>query len=372
MRIKEQMNDINTEFEFQQATEAEIVSYLTSFNPKKPPGYDKIPPNLVRLSSDVLSRPLTMIINSEIGTLIFPEYEKIASVTPVYKSGDKLRKENYRPISVLNLFSKVFERFLYHQLNAHFENILSQFLSAYRKHFSTQHVLLRIVENWKLHLDNNKIVRAILMDLSKAFDCLPHELIIAKLAAYGLEKRALRMIFSYLKNRKQSVKVKGIQSLLKLILSGIPQGSSLGPILFNIFINDLFYFINSSDLHNFADDNTISATSSSAEDLVTDLERKACTALDWLDANKMIANPEKFKAIILQKTKSAEVPDAKIQIRGQEVAPTQEVELLGIKIDNELEFDKYISKICKKSSQLIQCLVQTWQVPKSSAKRSTG
>ena len=115
------------------------------------------------------------------------------------------------------------------------------------------------------------------MDLSKAFDCLSHEQIIAKLAAYGLGKGALRIIFSYLKNCKKSVKVKGIQSLLKLIILGVPQRSLFGPILFNILKNDLFYFINSSDLHNFADDNTISATASSVEDLVS-LERKACTA----------------------------------------------------------------------------------------------
>ena len=126
------------------------------------------------------------------------------------------------------------------------------------------------------------------------------------------------------------------------------------------------YFINSTDLHNFADNNTISAIASSVEDLVTDLERKAGTALDWLDANKMIANPKKFEAIILQKSKSAEFPDVKIQIRGQEVAPSQEVEPLGIKID------EYISKICKKTSQPTQYLVRTWQVSKSSAKRSTG
>ena len=129
----------------------------------------------------------------------------------------------------------------------------------------------------------------------------------------------------------------------------------------------MIYFINSSDVYNFADD-TISAIASSVKDLVTDLERKACTALDWLDANKMITNPEKFKAIILQKPKSAEVQDVKIQIRGQEVAPTQEVELLGVKIRNEFEYDKYISKICKQG----QYLIQAWQVSKSSAKRSTG
>ena len=112
------------------------------------------------------------------------------------------------------------------------------------------------------------------MDHSKAFGCLPHELIIAKLAAYGLGKRALRVIFSYLKNRKQSVKVKGIQSLLKLIILGVPQGSLLGPIIFNIFINDLFYFIKSSDLHNFAVHYTKSVIASSVEELATDLESK--------------------------------------------------------------------------------------------------
>ena len=97
----------------------------------------------------------------------------------------------------------------------------------------------------------------------------------------------------------------------------------LGPILFNIFINDPFYFINSSDLHNFADDNTVSAIACLVDDLVTDLERKACTTLDWLDANKMIENPEKFKVIMLQKSKSAKGPDVKIQIRDKEFAPTQ-------------------------------------------------
>ena len=126
------MNDINANFKFQQATEAEIASYLTLLNPKKPSGYDKILPKLVSLSSDLLFKPLTMIINCGIWTHVFPENEKIASVTPVYKcagrGGGGLRKENYRPISILNVFSMYsLKRFLHNQLNAHFENIISQF-----------------------------------------------------------------------------------------------------------------------------------------------------------------------------------------------------------------------------------------------------
>ena len=116
------------------------------------------------------------------------------------------------------------------------------------------------------------------------------------------------------------------------------------------------YFIESSNLHNFADDNTLSAIANSIESLVTDLQTQAQTALNWLDANAMIANPEKFKAIILQKQKSAVLPDVKIQIGTKEITPTEEVDLLGMKIDNRLEFDTYISQICKKAANQLNAL----------------
>ena len=106
------------------------------------------------------------------------------------------------------------------------------------------------------------------MDLSKAFDCLPHDLLIAKLEAYGLDRGALKQLLSYLNNWKQSVKVKGVRCILQLIKNGVPERSILGPILFNIFIND-FYYVLQSDLHNFADDNTINAISDTVSDLVT-------------------------------------------------------------------------------------------------------
>ena len=150
---------------------------------------------------------------------------------------------------------------------------------------------MRLIEEWRKCLDKNKVVGAILMDLSKAFDCLPHDLLTAKLEAYGLDRGALKQLLSYLNNWKQSVKVKGVRSILQLIKNDVPEGSILGPILFNIFINNLYYVFQ-SDLHNFEDDNTISAISDTASDLVNSLTDKANKAVDWSHVNKMIARTQ--------------------------------------------------------------------------------
>ena len=109
---------------------------------------------------------------------------------------------NYRPVSVLNVFSKVLERFILDRLTSYFKSILSEFRSAFRKQYSCQHVLLRMIETWRNCLDRNKIVGATLMDLSKAFNCLPHDLLVAKLEAYGLDTKTLKHMLSYLSGRK--------------------------------------------------------------------------------------------------------------------------------------------------------------------------
>ena len=158
-----------------------------------------------------------------------------------------------------------------------------------------------MIETWRKYLDENKIVGATLMDLSKAFDCLPHDLLVAKLEAYSLDNKALKLMLSYLSGRKQCVKIRNSFSLLKLILSGVPQGSILGPILFNIFMNDIFFLL-VSDLHNFADDNTITAVAETIQGLINSLEVKTSNAIKWVKDNDMIANPDKFKAIMLTKT----------------------------------------------------------------------
>jgi retron-type reverse transcriptase len=148
-------------------------------------------------------------------------------------------------------------------------------------------------------LDNKKYVGAVLMDLSKAFDCVPHDLLIAKMDAYGFHSDTLALMFSYLKNRKQGVKVNNkIHSFLTLV-SGVPQGSLLGPILFNLFINDIVLFFKNSELYNYADDNTISTHADSIEELISILQTESEIAIGWFDENEMIVNPDKFQAIII-------------------------------------------------------------------------
>ena len=166
----------------------------------------------------------------------------------------------------------------------------------YSKKYSTQHVITRLIEEWRAHLDENFVVGAA-VDLSKAFDCIVHDLLIAKLAAYGFSDTALRYIYSYLSNRKQCVRINNTYSSYQKII-GVPQGSILGPIFFNLSINDLFFFVSNVSLHNFADDNTLSAFAETILKLIYILQSGSEIVIDWFKNNKMIVNPDKFQAIL--------------------------------------------------------------------------
>ena len=327
---------------------------IVKLNHKKASGHDIINAKLIKNSIDFIIQPLHNIITKCFQQGMFPTSLKKAIVTPVYKKKDPFNKENYRPISLLTTFSKIFEKSIELQLSPFFEKKFSNFLCAYRKHFSSQHALIRLIENWKSGLEQNKHIGAVLMDLSKAFDTLPKDLLLAKLYAYGLREHSLLLIQSYLSERQQKVKLKGRFSEWGDLNLGVPQGSILGPILFNIFINDIFYNITEGSLCNFADDNTISVCADNTDHLLQLIATNTNICIKWFKDNDMTANPSKFQAITIG-SKTAHIEDFNIDTDFS-ISVDKNVILLGVEIDRNLKFDRHINKICKKAAKQLNSL----------------
>ncbi len=195
----------DTCFNFDTTSKEEMEKEIRALNPRKATTFKNIPPKILKGCSEICSDALKSIFNEGIRGSLFPEQLKYADVTPLYKKEAKTSKENYRPVSVLPTVSKVFERILERQMTRYITPFLSNLLCGFRKNFNTQHALIRMLEKWKMGLDNGESIGAIFMDLSKAFDCIKHDLLLAKLHAYGFNREALSLIHSFLENRQQRV-----------------------------------------------------------------------------------------------------------------------------------------------------------------------
>lgn len=349
--------DSSKKFEFPKAKVEDINTLLKQTNIKKATGPDTIPPKLTRLSANVIDSHLCNVINMDLDEFLFPNGAKIATVNPMYKKKSRDDIVNYRPVSILNAFSKIYERYILNSITPFVNEFLSVFISAYRKNYSSNHVLIRLIESWKQSLDNKNFVGAVLMDLSKAFDCIPHDLLIAKMYAYGFSIDSLKIFYSYLKDRKQNVKINCTYSVFQVLISGVPQGSILGPILFNIFVNDLLLWIKNAELHNFADDNTISCSEKTLDKLTQSLISESEKAVEWFKDNMMIVNPEKFQAIIIDRKNQDNNP-VPLKISGKTIFSEKSVKLLGIEIDSKLNFDKHITQLCKKSASQLNAIIR--------------
>ena len=214
----------------------------------------------------------------------------------------------------------------------YFKHIMSDLLSAFRKKYGCHHVLTSLVEDCKQALDKHMHVGLLLLDLSKAFDWLPHKLLLYKLHAYGVSRDACDLLCSYLTNRSQRVKISSVKSDWAKLIKGVPQGSVIGPMLFNVFINDLTYVVeNTCPLYNYADDNTLGFWHNRLDDLRLDFEYGSKIGIEWFQENHMKVNVSKFQSIVL-KPKGV-IPDVEFHVSGHSLKPVSCVKLLGVKID---------------------------------------
>ena len=277
----------------------------------------------------------------------------MADVAPVHKKAEKTLAKNYRPVSLIPVVSKLFERNMYDEIIEFIEKSLSPYLFGFRKGHSTEQCLVVMLEAWKKALDEKGTAGAILTDLSKAFDCLNHDLLIAKLNAYGFSIEALKFIRSYLRGRKQRTKVGSKFSKWVGIKHGVPQGSILGPLLFNIFLNDIFYFIKDICIANYADDNTPYAHDTNVTSLLETLEKETCTLLQWFKLNEMKPNEDKSHLFVVNP-----VQELSVKLGNETIVNSTSVNLLGIKIDEKLNFNEHVTKLCKKGSQKLHALAR--------------
>ena len=232
--IKQNFN-ITSKFSFQPASVNDVKQVIKDLKSNQSVGGD-IPINILKECNFTFS-VLADCINTSFENGAFPDCLKEANVTPIFKKDDSLDKENYRPVSILPLLSKIFEKKIYKQLSNYTESFLSVLLCGFRKAHNTQHALFKLLYSWQKELEQKGFVGTILMDLSKAYDCIPHDLLIAKLECCGIDKIGLSLILDYLSCRKQRTKIGSSYSSWYDIIRG---GSVLWPLLFNIFINDLF------------------------------------------------------------------------------------------------------------------------------------
>ena len=352
LKIKSHFLNVES-FTFNPVSLEEMETEIKRLNPKKATTFKNIPPKILKNNSDICSEPLREIFNNCIGSSTFPDELKCADVSSLHKQKESTVKKNYRPISVLPTVSKVFERRLVKQVEEHIEPYLSILLCGFRKGYNTQQALVRFLEKTKLCIDVGGKVGAVMMDLSKAFDCLRHDLLIAKLHAYGFSHDALSLIYSYLHNRKQRVKVNGSFSSWKRLTLGVPQGSVLGPLLFNIYINDLLLSLNNTDVCNYADDTTLFACDIDTDNVVARLEIDSAHAIKWFSDNYMKLNEDKCHLLTFGNMSSDSVS---VKIGSSTIANSTEEKLLGVTLDSKLTFEQHVSNLCQKVSNKLYAL----------------
>ena len=327
----------------------EISDIITGLDINKAHGPDNISVNMIQLCGQHLCIPLKVIFENILKTGIFPDQWKEANVTPVHKKNDKQLISNYRPISLLPILAKVFERIIFKNLYNYLisNNLITKNQSGFRPADSVTNQLLALVNDIHLAFDNNRCleVRSVYLDLSKAFDKVWHEGLIFKLKQNGIEGKLLDLLSNYLSNRKQKVHINGSESNWGSIKAGVPQGSVLGPLLFLVYINDLEEGIKSS-IKFFADDTSLYSVVNDPKILANELNYDLHIIGHWAHQWKMSFNPDPTKQaeeiLFSCKLKSPNHPP--IYFNATEVKTVKHHKDLGLILDPKLSFMKHINE----------------------------
>lgn len=341
-------NEHSKYFKFFPITEIEVVKAINQCKKTKKSPLLEVPSYIYKKITDLIKFPITIIFNKSIESGCFPDKLKVAKVIALFKGGEQNKLSNYRPISLLPWLSKVFERIIHKRMCNFLKKykLLNESQFGFRKGKSTSDALHNIINSIYNSLNKKESIISVYLDFAKAFDCVDHDILINKLQVYGFRGTELNWFRSYLSNRMQFVHYNGHISTHEKVIKGVPQGSVLGPLLFIIFINDIFRISDTPCITCFADDSTLVISNKNILQLEISTNIILSKLYRWLCANKLKLNINKTKYTIFSNKKILINPI--IKINEQIIERTACTKLLGIDIDQSLNFSKHISKVCSK------------------------
>ena len=340
---------------FPSTYQQEIVEICTSLRSSSAAGFDNTHIDVVKQNIDIISKPLTRIINLSLSSGIFPKQLKFACIIPLFKSGDQDLYANYRPVSVLPFFSKFLEKVVYKRLYNFLikYDILFDNQYGFRKNHSTALALLHLYDTLANAIDNKEYTMGVFIDLSEAFDTVNHEILSAKLQHYGIRGTPLKWFESYLSGREHFVNFNGYCSSYKLVKCGVPQGSVLGPLLFLIYINDICKLSSAFDILLFADDTSIFFSHKVLDSLCLTVNNELVKLTDWFFANKLSINVKKSNYIIFRPRQKRQTFDIKVTLSNRDIIQVKETVFLGVTLDEHLTWIPHITNVARKVSKAV-------------------
>ena len=350
-------------FFLEEFTEAEVNDTIMSLQTGKS---SDIPIGVIKKAAPILSTILTWHFNylMEIGK--FPDELKLGKITPIFKKDNEELLENYRPVSTLPIFGKIFEKIIYSRFYSYFlsKGILHDRQFGFRKYHSTSHALNYSIDQIKECLTQGDHVLGIFIDLSKAFDTIDHDILLQKLQHYGIRGNSLRLIKSYLSNRKQCVSTLGETSDYLAVIYGVPQGSCLGPLLFLVYINDINNVCKTSELILFADDTNIFVKSKTKEGAYKAANKVLKDISLYMLLNKLHVNFDKSCFMYFNNNNWHSSVNTNnddlipVMIGTSEIKQVSETKFLGITIDDKLSWDAHTKSLSKKLASCTGCINQ--------------
>lgn len=337
----------------------EIIKTIQLLKNKKAPGIDNLKTETLKSIANEIALPLTYLINRSFQTGECPTAFKIAILKPLFKKGDKLDMANYRPISLISNVAKIFEKILKNRIESYLEkyNILSDKQLGFRENRSTQDAIAGLTSKISKCIDSKKPALCVFVDLAKAFDTVSHTQLLKVLDNIGFRGTPYQLMYSYLSNRIQCAKINGTISEVKVVEYGVPQGTVLGPLLFNIYLNDLFSLKVKGEIISFADDTAIFYSEKDWTLLKKTVETDLATIFSWF-SNKLLTINYSKTCYLTFTSYNRFLPaykklSIKLNTNEVEIASVQNIKYLGVFIDCNLKWDVHINYVVKKLRTLL-------------------